>query len=764
MIHNCLRLNSRKPLVSAIVSTFKSERFLRGCLESLRDQTIFDHLEVIVIVSGSPENEIGIAIEFQRNFQNLVILETSEREGLYTAWNRAVRLARGEFLTNANTDDRLHHQALEHLSAVLKAYPEYALVYPDCLITDRENETFRSTSATLKLETQDYCLFDALRYPFIGPCPMWRRSVHDSVGFFDERATAASDYDFWLRVAEKFPLIHLRETLGLYLDNPTSLAHEKVCHDETVHLLYERRRSVPISTVFPSLNNSSDPVAKGFAYASMADICMMGPWPADLPLAKDFLAQAKDNHAPELMVQNNLAAIEALQGNTVRAFEIWRQLPSSPLPQKNLQWLTARLKNQNIPGPYFIPARHEVVLKALQTYGLDPEDVPPLQNTESLSKRRSFSKQSLSVLLFQNEHPLDPEGINSGAEMALIHLGRNLVTTGCKVTIAGRLNGKEGTASGILFRDTGNDYNYQSLLSEVAPECDVLIASNRGDVALYAKRYRNLQCRILWTHSNVVWATHLSAPKLNLCADGIVCVSEFQRQAYKNQGVDIEKMHVIRNGTDSNLFKPESVDRDLFRICYAGALVPLKGVHVLLKAFETVRKTFPQSLLDIYGSADLWGEPEYINDAKNNPNETGVYFHGKVSQSELVQAFSRSSLLVLPSLITCGDCFPLTALDAQSCECPVLGTPSGGIPEAIEDGITGRIISDDHPQTMATAIIELLQQPKKLKAMGRSARQRIIADYTWQHTAEKFLDLFENLQPRATDYSSIQQSCVQNIS
>ena len=75
-------------LVSAIISTYKSESFIRGRLEDLESQTITDQLEIIVVDSNSPENEKAIVQEFQQKHSNIKYIRTKERETIYTAWNR----------------------------------------------------------------------------------------------------------------------------------------------------------------------------------------------------------------------------------------------------------------------------------------------------------------------------------------------------------------------------------------------------------------------------------------------------------------------------------------------------------------------------------------------------------------------------------------------------------------------------------------------------------------------------------------------------
>ncbi len=139
------------PLISAIVSTYKSARFLRGCLEDLERQSIADRLEIIVVDSQSPQDERSVVEEYQRRFSNIVYIRTRERETIYGAWNRGIRAARGKYITSANTDDRHRVDALEVLARMLDERPEVTLVYADCLITAVENETLETTQSSAAL-------------------------------------------------------------------------------------------------------------------------------------------------------------------------------------------------------------------------------------------------------------------------------------------------------------------------------------------------------------------------------------------------------------------------------------------------------------------------------------------------------------------------------------------------------------------------------------------------------------------------------------
>jgi glycosyltransferase involved in cell wall biosynthesis len=219
----CVSKADGRLLVSAIVSTYKSERFIRGCLEDLERQTIAKELEIVVVDSASPENEGGIVKEFQERCGNVVYIRTQERETLYGAWNRGIRAARGRYVTSANTDDRHRADALEILVRTLEENPDVALVYADCLVTQTENETFESAHPVRRSRWPDFSASRLIEDCLVGPQPVWRREVHEEHGYFDDKMVSAGDYEFWLRIARNRKFLHVRQFLGLYLEAPTSV-------------------------------------------------------------------------------------------------------------------------------------------------------------------------------------------------------------------------------------------------------------------------------------------------------------------------------------------------------------------------------------------------------------------------------------------------------------------------------------------------------------------------------------------------------------
>jgi len=217
-----------KITVSAIVSTYKSAEFIRGCLEDLVTQTLYQkgELEIIVIDSASPENEREIVLEFQQKYPRIIYQRTEARETLYQAWNRGIKQARGRYLTNANTDDRRCFNALEIMASYLDQHREISLVYGDQLITTIKNDTFATTSALKRWNWPDYSYQELRQRCCVGSQPMWRKSLHDRYGYFQEDFRCAGDYEFWLRIASQGAKMSLiPEILGLYYLNLQGLEH-----------------------------------------------------------------------------------------------------------------------------------------------------------------------------------------------------------------------------------------------------------------------------------------------------------------------------------------------------------------------------------------------------------------------------------------------------------------------------------------------------------------------------------------------------------
>lgn len=213
--------SSNKILVSVIVSTYNSERFIRGKIEDLLNQTIFNLIEIIIINSGSLESEDLIINEYTTKYSNIKYIKTETRETIYRAWNKGIRHSSGIFITNSNTDDRLKEDALEIMVNYLINNPDVALIYADQIKSTIENERFSEIKKHRRIRFPDFKINFLLERCIIGSQPMWRSSLHfkDNL-WFDENYEVCGDHDFELKVAIKYKIFHLDEPLGVFYKSP----------------------------------------------------------------------------------------------------------------------------------------------------------------------------------------------------------------------------------------------------------------------------------------------------------------------------------------------------------------------------------------------------------------------------------------------------------------------------------------------------------------------------------------------------------------
>lgn len=222
--------NHEKPRVSVITSIWKGDKFIEGFLEDMIHQTIFPESELILINPNSPGNEEEVIKKYAAQYPNIRYIRLEKDPGLYAVWNRAIKLASSDIISNANLDDRSRADALELQVKALEGDPTIDLVYTGYYITDKPNETFENNTHRYFVEPPEFCLEDTW-HCLAGPRPVWRKSLHDRYGYFDETMSSSADWAMWVRAASlgsKFKKIS--EFTTLYYLNPEGVSTDQEAH------------------------------------------------------------------------------------------------------------------------------------------------------------------------------------------------------------------------------------------------------------------------------------------------------------------------------------------------------------------------------------------------------------------------------------------------------------------------------------------------------------------------------------------------------
>ncbi|MEZ4651191.1 MAG: glycosyltransferase family 4 protein [Candidatus Eisenbacteria bacterium] len=241
--------------------------------------------------------------------------------------------------------------------------------------------------------------------------------------------------------------------------------------------------------------------------------------------------------------------------------------------------------------------------------------------------------------------------------------------------------------------------------------------------------------------------------KYTMNNQSFVCVSEAVRQILIEYGIPGRSAFVVRSGVtmparghDNVKWRNKrrdtlGVPKDVFLLGAIGHLVPHKGHRHLIKALSLVRKTRADVHLVLIGEGEL--EKELRTLVEEEGLTPFVHFAGyRPSASKYVAAFD---LYVHPSV---EEGLGTSILDAGAGGVPVVATRAGGIPETIQDGVTGLLVPPADAEELARAILELADDPARRTEMAIAAREWVRTSRSDERMVEETLNVYRTLLMR----------------
>lgn len=219
----------------------------------------------------------------------------------------------------------------------------------------------------------------------------------------------------------------------------------------------------------------------------------------------------------------------------------------------------------------------------------------------------------------------------------------------------------------------------------------------------------------------------------------LVAVSQFMRQQLILNGFGADKVSVIYNIAPEYHHREEGVDNAMPTFAYAGRIEKEKGIFDLVDAVEVLNKENLQFNLQVAGTGFDFNK---LQDYLTGKNIKNINLLGFLSPGEVLALYSKSSAIIGPSRSP--EPFGRFILESIAVGKPIIATRNGGIPEGIDDGITGVLVDIGSKEQLAAAMRSLIERPEQIDAM-RSAIVKKRTEYGVSFIGDKRLKLYKAL-------------------
>jgi starch synthase len=231
--------------------------------------------------------------------------------------------------------------------------------------------------------------------------------------------------------------------------------------------------------------------------------------------------------------------------------------------------------------------------------------------------------------------------------------------------------------------------------------------------------------------------------------------------------VDPARVHVVHNGIDTQEYSPDpgtdvlerlGIDPDRPSVVFVGRITRQKGLPHLLRAALSLDPSVQLVLLAGAPDTDeILNEVTVLVEELRRDRDGVVWVERMLPKPDVVQVLTHATVFACPSVY---EPMGIVNLEAMACEVPVVATATGGIPEVVADGETGLLVPVEQvtdgsgtpldpsrfEADIAARLTELLDDPKRARAMGEAGRRRAVEAFSWPAIATQTLDLYRTVR------------------
>jgi glycosyltransferase involved in cell wall biosynthesis len=212
--------------ISAVVAAALDSEFVIETVQDLLGQEPGTNMEILVVSTATGPEDYSFLENMMRKAGNIRCIVPPEPQGIYQAINLGVRMSSGQFCIAVICGDRLAPDCISGLAGALSSDEHAAASYGDSRLTDMPHQNPENHAPSLFHDgfiAWKPFSFDMLIEEYgLGPHVMWRRSLNDTIGYFDFLFDSGADQDLWMRFARNYRLVHIESVTGLLWLNELS--------------------------------------------------------------------------------------------------------------------------------------------------------------------------------------------------------------------------------------------------------------------------------------------------------------------------------------------------------------------------------------------------------------------------------------------------------------------------------------------------------------------------------------------------------------
>jgi len=357
--------------------------------------------------------------------------------------------------------------------------------------------------------------------------------------------------------------------------------------------------------------------------------------------------------------------------------------------------------------------------------------------------------------------------LNHGLCRALVALGHNVHVIATAQPGAGDFDrvspvptlrfpagGRLGSALSlgrVVRREMAADFAPDAIIAtKWSPEAHGYLASRRRDVPMILMGYGR---EFLPERTRPVRA--LAQRAVLRAAAGAIVISRYTADQMTAAGLARDRIRIVPPGVDPDEFRPVP-DLDAARretgfptaptLLTIARLVRRKGIDTVIQSLPLLAERIPQVQYVVIGGGEDQARLAGLADQLGVADR--VHFLGSMSDAHKAACLQLCDVFVMPSRDIPSEPpegFGIVYLEANLCGKPVIAARTGGVEDAVENGLNGLLVEPDRPDQVAEAATRLLANPEDAGRMGERGRQRALTHFTWEAIAPQFVTAVQSL-------------------